>query len=77
MGPTIEWSILTASTNMGLEELPLRAGALETLHRRGVHIAVVVVGRLQLNDHVPLGPVVADARNVTAVFDFRTREGIE
>ena len=75
--PAVEWSVHAVSANSGLEELPLRAGFLEALHCRGVDFAVVVVGRLELNDHVPLCFVVANARNVTALSDVRARKGVK
>jgi len=75
--PAVERSVRTASANASFEELPLRAGPLEALHRRGVDIAVVVVGRLEPNDHITLCFVVANARNVTALFNVRTREGVK
>src|SRR5688572_22491256 len=49
----------------------------EALHCRGVVFAVVVVGRLEPNDHVPLCFVVANARNVTALLNVLTREGVK
>jgi hypothetical protein len=75
--PAVEWSVRAASANAGFEEMPLRTGPLEGLHRRGVDSAVVVVGRLEPNDHVPLSFVVANARNVTALFNVFTREGVK
>ena len=77
MRPAVEWSVRTASANSSFEELPLRAGPLEALHCRGVDFAVVVVGRFEPNDHVPLCLVVANARDVTALFNVHTREGVK
>lgn len=73
----VEWSVRTVSANAGFEELALRACHLEALHCRGVDFAVVVVGRLEPNDHVPHCFVIANARNVAALLNVRTREGVE
>jgi hypothetical protein len=75
--PAVEWSVRSASANAGFEELPLRTGPFEALHCGGVDFAVMVVGRLEPNDHVPLCFVVANARNVTALFNVLTRKGVK
>jgi hypothetical protein len=75
--PAVEWSVPTASANAGFEELPLRAGSFEPLRCHGVDPAIVVVGRLEANDQVPLRLVIAKTRNVTALFDVLTREGVK
>ena len=75
--PTVEWSVRTASSNSSLEKLSLRAGPSEALHRPGIDLAVVVVGGLEPNDHIPLCAVVADSRYVTVLFDVHTCESVK
>lgn len=77
MRAAIEGALTTAATDAGLEELPLGAGALESLHGGCINLAVVVVGGLQADDHVPLCLVVADAGNVAVFVDDSAREGVQ
>ena len=47
---------------------------MEAGHCRGVDFAVLVVGAVELNDHVSLYFVVANAGNVAVVFNVRALE---
>ena len=77
MRAAIEGALATAATNAGLEELPLGAGALESLHGGCVNLAIVVVSGLQADDHVPLCLVVADAGDVAVFAHLSTSEGVQ
>ena len=72
----VERSVRSGITYARLKELPLRIGPLKALHGGGVDIAVLVVGRFESNEHVPLGSVVANPRNITVFFDLPTGERI-
>lgn len=61
--PTIERSVRTAPTDAGFKELRLRTGALEAVHRRRVNFAIVVVRRLEPNDHIPHRPLLTEGEN--------------
>lgn len=77
MRAAIERSLATTATDARLEELPLGAGALESLHGGCVNLAVVVVGRLQADDHVPLCLVVADAGDVAVFVHISAGESVQ
>ena len=70
MPAAVEGPIGSAATDAGLKELSLGICRLKTLYSQMVYFAVMVVGRVQPNQHVPLCTVVANSRNVTAVSDF-------
>ena len=57
--------------------MPLRVGRSEALYGGSIDVAVVVVSCLELNDHVPLGLVIANARNVAPLIDVGTRKGVK
>ena len=71
MRSAVERPVSTATANATLEELSLRAGRAEPLHRRCIDFTVVVVGRSELDDHVPLRLVIANARYVTSFLHIR------
>ena len=70
MGAAIEGTVFAAATDARLEEISLGFRALQALHCGRVDSAIVVVGGLQTDDHVPLRLVVADAGNVAVFAHF-------
>ena len=74
MRPAVERSVRSGTTFARLKELPLRIGSLKALDGGGVDFAVLVLGRFESNEHVPLGSVITNPRNITVLFDFRTDE---
>lgn len=77
MRTTVERPVSTVAANAALEELSLRAGRAEPLHRRCIDFTVVVVGRSELDDHVPLRLVIANARYVTSFLHIRARKSVK
>lgn len=76
MRSAVERSVRSGTTYARLKKLPLRICPLKALNGGEVDITVVVVGRFKSNEHVPLGSVVANPRDITVLFDLRTDERI-
>ncbi len=61
MRAAVKRPIRSTSPNIGLEKLMFRSGGLQCGHGCSAYLAVVVVGAIELDDHVPFFLVVADA----------------
>ena len=66
MRPTIIWTIRASSFDILIEKLPHRGRDHKTIKRSGWQLAVVVVGALQIYDHVALRLVVTNALDEAA-----------
>lgn len=77
MGSAVIRAIRSNASNIGLEKIPLRSGVLQARHCRSVNLTVVVVGLVELDDHVPLFFVVANTGNVTVLVHIRAGECIQ
>lgn len=77
MCAAIKWTIRSTAPNIGLEEISFRLCALQASNGCRVYLAVLVVGLVELDDHVPLFAVVADAGYVAVFAHVGARERIE
>lgn len=77
MSSAVKRAIRSTATNVRLEKIPLRSGVLKARYCRSINLTVVVVGLVELDDHVPLFLVVADAGNVTVLLHIRAGESIQ
>ena len=77
MRAAVKRSIRSTAPNVSLEELIFRSGSLQGGHGRPVYLTVVVVGLVELDDHVSLFLVVADAIYVAVTMHVCTRKRVQ
>ena len=77
MGSAVKRPIRSTATNIGLEKLIFRSGGLQGCHGCSAYLAVLVVGAVELDDHIPLFLVVADAIYVAVTMHVCTRERVQ
>ena len=75
--PAVVWTVRPAAPNAAFEELSLGSRRLEGSYGSGVDLAVVVVRRLEPNEHVARTSVVTDPSNVAAFSDIRADERVQ
>ena len=77
MGPAVVGTILPRAFDLHVVELPHRRGGQPFIDNGLRHLAVVVIDRFQLDDHVLIGGVVAESIGDTAPRDVLASEGFE
>ena len=77
VGPTVEWAVHSIALDSSLKEFSLRTGCLKATYSVRVDCAIVIVGRLQSDEHVALGLVIANARNIAGFFDICACERVK
>ncbi len=77
MRTAVKRPIRSTAPNIGLEELVFRSGGLQGCHGCSAYLAVVVVGAVELDDHVPFFLVVANAIYVAVTMHVCTRERVQ
>ena len=77
MCSAVKRPIRSAATNIGLKELMFRSGGLQGGYSCCAYLAVMVVGPVEFDDHVPLFLVVANAIYVVVPTYVCTRERVQ